>query len=129
MGMYTQLNLFTAVKKDSGTVEVLAYMVGQRVSPPENYPFNLSDHYGIMLRCSSAYFYGPEIHVFRQEIDSATEYWQLGVNCSFKNYGGELETFLRWLAPFVEDPEEVAGFFRYEEDEKATFIVFKEYLK
>ena len=51
--------------------------------------------------------------------------WCLTGSSNLKNYGGEINKFLLWIAPYLHtgaDYKEFLGFTRYEEDDDPTLI-------
>lgn len=124
MGMYTELNIAVNFKK-LGEPEVYAL---RRMTedyetnvPLPDHPLFHAERWDYMLRCSSYYFAGPTHCIFK--FDKSLDGWQLSVRSSFKNYDEELEKFLSWIEPLVEQ-NGFAGYSRYEECDEPTLIYF-----
>lgn len=89
-----------------------------------------SERFRFMLVSSSAYF--PDEDKENSELQPCSGFfsggavWELKVSCSLKNYDDEISKFLDWVDPYVnqEDRGKKVGYFRYEESEKPTGIVF-----
>ena len=127
MGMYTQLFLDLTLKKDIPTeiIDVLNGMVNgdcdywkdkQRL----NWCFN-----------SSSYYFNNN-HYSHLIFDKIGEDYRLLVLCDFKNYDNEIETFIDWLLPFIEDDyigDDFIGYHRYEEDREPTLLYLSELKK
>jgi hypothetical protein len=126
MGMYTELHL--SVELTGGApLEILRYMTGQDKGPGEirvpDHPFFQTPRWAFMLQCDSAYFPAPtNSHVGKTEYGNCV----LLVQCSFKNYYGEIDLFLEWLSPFVVGSgwkeRDFVGYSLYEENEDPTPI-------
>lgn len=125
MGMYTELFLQVTLDRDTpdDVIWTLKYMTRQSQIKPVAYPFPEGRH-DWMLRCSSFYLFphafsevlGPEFEGDRN---------RLFVRCDLKNYEGEIEAFLDWLAPYVEEDYHYQGHYMYEEDSQPTRVYFR----
>jgi len=125
MGMYTELVLNVALN-DNITAQALAVLRGmvggedaETVTDREHALFR-TERWKWMLHSSSHYFV-PEATA-KLVVKDYCASKHLSVRCDLKNYSGEIEAFLDWLAPCVEDG--FAGYKRYEEDDDPTLIYF-----
>lgn len=120
MGMYTELVMATQIKDVPEVVEVLKYMAGQIQEKPTlpDHPLFKTDGWTALFRCSSHYF--VPLSVVRFEFDDIAESWSLISCASLKNYGGEIEHFIDWIKPYVEDGDQMIGYSRYEETREPT---------
>lgn len=122
--MYTELvlNLSLYPNAPPAALDVLRAMTkGQEPVPDRDHPFFKTERWSWMLRCSSHYFV-PESYaklITQNYCDSV----HLSVRCALKNYSGEIQEFLEWLAPIAEDG--FAGYYRYEEDDHPTLVYFE----
>lgn len=125
MGMYTELVLNVSLKSDipAAALEVLKGMIvgDDVITPDREHRLFKTERWNWMLMSSSHYFV-PEAHsklITNTYCDSV----HLTVRCDLKNYTGEIEAFIHWLAPFTDDG--FAGYSRYEEDDAPTLIFFE----
>lgn len=121
MGMYTEIVLGVEFKAEIPTeiIKELEIMCGLRERKVEP---RLPRWYH-MLRCGSYYFSGKPHVDFR--FDAISNAWHLTVRSNFKNYDNELETFLLYIAPWLNE-EGYIGYSRYEEAEAPTLIYITE---
>ena len=77
-----------------------------------------------MLTCSSYYFNAQPVHVF--EYDVIGRCWFLTNISNLKNYDSEIEKFLDWISPYIEDTG-FFGYMRYEEDDFPTLLINDKY--
>lgn len=123
MGMYTELVLAAELKRDvpQQVIDTLAYMVGQSSDPftPPLHPLFSAGRWPHMLTCDSYYFAGDSHSTFR--FDETSIAWVLTVRSNFKNYDDEVDLFLDWLRPYVED-RGFLGYHRYEEDRHPVLV-------
>lgn len=127
MGMYTELFLQLKLKDDLPTeiVQTLRYMLDNDCGAPKEPPFDAS-RWNWMLRCSSHYHY-PYAHSFLDEPTYNGDSYHFFVRCDFKNYSGELEGFLEWIAPYVETQDlHYQGHWMYEGMEHPKRIIFND---
>jgi hypothetical protein len=120
--MYTELVISTRVKDDPVAVEVLKFMTGRGEVPltlPEH-PLFSADRWQWMLTCSSYYFTPRSMCLF--EFDKIGRDWCFISRSDFKNYGDEIAKFIDWLRPYLSDPDEMIGYYRYEESREPTII-------
>lgn len=116
MGMYTELVLATRVKKDSEAVPVLFYMAGRGEKPTSlpDHPLFQTSRWPLLLSCSSYYFVPRSTCLL--EFDDIGDYWVIISRSDLKNYDNEIEKFIDWLRPHLEDAaDRMIGYSRYEE--------------
>lgn len=132
MGMYTGLVLDARLKNTITTdvTEVLGFMIrsgeGREPLVPDHDLFQTS-RWVWMLNGDSAYFPVERRPILarpalygRHETGVPT---LLSVGFSIKNYDSEIEKFLDWLTPYL---EEGIGWTMYEEDEFPTLILIRD---
>lgn len=119
MGYYTQLHLQVELKKDTpdSVIKTLLHMLGETHFKPEEVPFEC-DRWEFMLRSSSFYCFPRSFSRLFQE--QGKHY--LFVQCDFKNYTGELNNFLSWISPYVDNDEGFMGYSRAEDQVKPTLL-------
>lgn len=125
MGMYTELFLQVPLKKDTpkSMLNTLRFMLGESVQEEVSPPFD-SPRWEWMLRSSSHYHY-PVAHSSLDYLNYVDQHY-LFVRCDLKNYEGEIDSFLKWVSPYVEPQDEYhySGHYRYEESVEPTRIIF-----
>ena len=72
-----------------------------------------------MLRMGSFYFVPEHSSKMISGFDDG-KFTHLSIRCDLKNYENEIETFLDWICPYLDD--EFLGYMRYEEDDDPTLI-------
>lgn len=125
MGMYTELYLRVALKKDTpdSVIETLRSMV-EGGNSLETTPFG-GGRRPWMFRCSSHYHH--PVAVSRMDYLNYVDKWYLFVRCDLKNYEGEIESFLTWIKPHLDCFEdEYIGHTRYEEADVPTNLIYGE---
>ncbi|HEC72097.1 MAG: hypothetical protein ACTSW7_00745 [Candidatus Thorarchaeota archaeon] len=109
MGDYTQLvleaslDLSSIPELDYITLQAMALGKTEGLFPLPNHPLFSKFRWEYMLRCTSSYF--------EEETNTTLVEDRLCICCSLKNYRGEIESFLNWIAPFIKD---VVGYIRDE---------------
>lgn len=128
MGMYTQLMFNAELRKDTPdqVISILEFMTGDAsygIAPetPEHALFD-TERWTFML-VSSSYYFEPNASKTSFRKDDITKSWHLSVLCDLKNYSGEIEAFLDWIMPYLDDSNrQVLGWTWYEEDDEPTLI-------
>lgn len=120
MGMYTELVVCTNIKNVPEVVEVLKYMVGQTDRPATlpNHPLFSTSRWEILFTCNSYYFVPCSIAKF--EYNEIGRYWCLITRADLKNYDGEIEKFIDWIRPYIENEDKMFAYSRYEETREPT---------
>jgi len=123
MGMYTEIYVNVDLKKDTpkDIISVLQKICSFE-SLGEEYPYRWSYLFG------DGSYYTPNTQVASVTYDSFSKRWSLLGKGDIKNYGGEIEKFFRWIAPYVDNEFEdvFMGYWRYEEDVLPTLVLLKE---
>lgn len=147
MGMYTELYLTVELKEDvpQDIIDILTVICGgkrleeqERKAAKEQLPdleirlskgdlpdggrnIFSSDRIFWLGSSTSYYFAGDPIASLRK--DAISRSYHMTLRGDIKNYGDEIEEFLKWLQAYVE-PRHYAGHIRYEEDYAPTLIFF-----
>lgn len=124
MGMYTELNIGVAFRKDTPTdiISILKHMLNEDeplLYELPNHPLFSTPRWTFMLVCDSYYFDGQtdsSIHY-----DDISNQYYLNVRCNLKNYDGEIKKFMDFIQPYL-DTRGFLGYTRYEEDGDPTLI-------
>lgn len=125
MGMYTELVFKARVSKKNTpplAMAVLAYMFGGAEHPGHLpvHPFFNHPHWDMIGMCSSFYHHPNALSDF---YDKATSDVYIFSRSDIKNYSGEIEAFLDWVMPFVDEvPGMCIGWTWYEEASAPTLI-------
>lgn len=132
MGMYTELVFKAEIRGDiPDEVEaILDYLFnrGQDESKPTalpNHEFFSLPRWSLIGSCSSFYHTPFALSKYATGFVKEGKGGYVFSRSDLKNYGGEIEAFLAWINPYIE--EEVGhciGWSWYEEEEKPT-LVFK----
>jgi hypothetical protein len=105
MGMYTELIFGAGLKKDTPTdvIETINRLIAggdcKDFDFPEHVFFSKPRRLMIVSGCSTSF----PAHVpptFRY--DNTCQIWALQFRSNLKNYDGEIESFLDWIAPYIE---------------------------
>jgi hypothetical protein len=127
--MYTELHLNVELKRDTPdeVIGVLRAMVDGRAMVDDitgpDHPLFSTQRWRSMLRIDSAFFPADTRSTLRY--DNFSKSFFLCIRCNLKNYDGEIEHFIDWISPYVED-EGFAGYSRYEEADDPTLIYIKD---
>jgi hypothetical protein len=124
MGMYTELHYNVTLNKNAEEIlPVLRYMLGPRTGaeprPLPDHPFFKCERWRCLLTMGSAYF-PMDTHSTLRESEYGRPH--LCVRSNIKNYCGEIEHFIDWMAPYIEQREDCVGYYRYEENIHPTII-------
>lgn len=129
MGMYTELYLSVALKKDvpKNVVEIIEHLFGERPTDPldlPNHDFFKCSRWMMIGRCCSFYF--TPMPTSRLYFDKGnTDQYYITTRSDLKNYDGEIGKFLDWVMPYIEAYEgNHLGHHRYEEDDQPTLIFY-----
>lgn len=103
MGMYTELIFGASLKRDTPNkvIEALKYILGETEDKPEDFP--LPDGRCEWLFRGSSYYFGISAPVNHMWFDDIGKDWRISTRSSIKNYGNEIETFLEWIKPYIEN--------------------------
>lgn len=134
--MYTELIFGAAIDTTRLTdvdLKALEYLFKPEIDwddvPQElpDHPFFKCDRWGAITRCSSCYFaviQNPSIY----HIDSIPKRLELSSRANLKNYDNEIEKFLDWIHPHIEQGSGDRDFYAivcYEEQDKPTIYYLK----
>lgn len=120
MGMYTELHLNARLLETTPpeVLDILRYMVGETSVIPKmtpEHPLFSTERWGFMLRCDSYYFAADTHSTLRYDDIAKTNF--LCVRTNLKNYDQEIERFVDWITPYLDEFDgEFLGFMRYEID-------------
>lgn len=123
MGMYTEFHYNVQLVKDcpDSVFAILRYMLAEGKKPdalPDHDLFKTS-RWESMFSSDSYYFATDTLSTLRRDESGD---WFLCVRCNVKNYDSEIEKFINWFAPYVDNVDELLGFYRYEETIIPTLV-------
>lgn len=124
MGMYTELVFNASLKSDTPeyVINAISFMVGYIEEKPKDFPLP-DGRCEWLLRGSSCYF--EKETEFKFYVDESDKRWRLISNSSIKNYENEIEEFLKWIKPYIEQGycnlKNSYAIVTYEEDDHSTF--------
>lgn len=100
MGMYTELIFGASLRTDTpqGVIDTLRYMIGD-IEEPETVLFNEGRN---PLGGGSTYF-GVCDPVCRMWFDDIKKEWIISTRSNVKNYDNEIEKFLAWIKPYIQN--------------------------
>ena len=126
MGMYTELIFGASIRSSIPDLDLAAlkYLLGEGDEPSElpNHEFFMCDRWKYMTRCSSYYFAVRNTHR-SIELDKISDTWLCSSRSNLKNYDSEIEKFLSWIKPFIEQGSGERDFYAivcYEEASEPT---------
>ncbi len=135
MGMYTELIFGAELKKDTPkeVIDIIQYMVGgdfeedKELKIPEHNFFKTS-RWRMLFTCSS-YYFGVNESLKKMWYDEISNTWRISTRSNIKNYDSEIEEFLEWIKPYIEDGSGDRGFYAivcYEEQEEPRIYYLSE---
>jgi hypothetical protein len=129
MGMYTEFHFNAKLIKDvdKNVLDILRYMLHEIEEAPDlpNHSLFSTKRWRLMLKCDS-YYFSADTHSTLKKDDISGSYF-LCVRCNLKNYDGEIEKFVDWIMPNLNEADgSFLGFSRSEETEQPTLIFMKE---
>ncbi|AXQ68830.1 hypothetical protein HOU00_gp295 [Caulobacter phage CcrPW] len=125
MGMYTELVLSTQIVDNPDVVAILNYMreggEGEPPVPLPDHPLFQTPRWSSLFCCCSYYF--TPTTVFKLEFDKIAKAWSLVSRSDLKNYHDEIEKFVDWISPYLDDHfGQMIGYKRYEEEREPTIL-------
>ena len=123
MGMYTELVFGCGLKSDTpnNVITSLKYMLGDIKEKPIDFPFPQGRCEWLFQGCS--YYFGVNSPVNKMWYDEISKNWRISTRSNIKNYEGEIEIFLDWIKPYIEQgtgAREMYAMVCYEETEEPT---------
>jgi hypothetical protein len=124
--MYTELHFNAELKRNvpGAVVDVLQYMlngVPELLGPTPEHALFTTDRWTYMLRSDSYYFSADTHSTLR--FDEISRSYYLCVRCNLKNYCNEIEHFVDWITPYLDElPGAFLGFKRYESTDQPTLL-------
>ncbi len=133
MGMYTEIIFGAALKEDTpqfviNTIQALIDgNLDELEVKPEHRFFQAERSHHLLCAGGSYYFPGTvEPKFYKDEIDNC---WRLHFRSNIKNYGSEIELFLDWIGPYVEQGSglrDIYAYVMYEEQNEPTIYALRD---
>src|SRR3990167_5216447 len=129
MGMYTELVVAFELKNDTPleVISTLEFMVAKGAKGEKSIPLSLpahpffkTDRWDWMLNSGSYYFIFTPHSTIRY--DNISKSYFVTIRCNLKNYTDEIEQFLDWINPYIDESEHFIGYKWYEENEEPTLL-------
>lgn len=157
MGMYTEFIFGCELSKDTPKVcvDALDYVINgeekkpkyenpegweqkrfnenyiERTTPVEEIEKFIEEYDFDRLFCSCSYYFGAANPVRRFEYDNISKSYKISTRADLKNYSGQIEKFIEYIAPYVEHgsgyEHRIFAYVQYEEDHFPTMYGFKDY--
>lgn len=128
MGMYTELDFHSELKKDTpqDVIDLIDFAVNRyehkdgRVLP--DHPFFKCERWPWLFCGGGSCYFDAKPHYFFKR-DEISESWTLGIRTNIKNYSNEIALFVEWITPYLyKEPGDFIGFSRYEENDNPTLL-------
>ena len=130
MGMYTEIIFGAGLKRNLSEeiVDIIKRMIsGEAYKDVPNHPYFKSER--SWLLCSGGSYYFPGTIEPKFWYDNISKQWYLHFRTNIKNYDSEIEKFLDWIKPYIEDGCGRKNFYAivtYEEDDEPTIYYLDE---
>jgi hypothetical protein len=123
--MYTEFNFSVELTEDVSldVVDILKFMLGEVETEPTlpEHPLFSTDKWRIMLR-KDCYSFIVDRHSTLY-FDDMTQSYFLCVRCNLENCDNEIEKFVSWIMPYLDErPGDLLGFSWYEGTEQPTLL-------
>ena len=124
--MYTELIFGAKLKKETPekVINALKYILGDIEEKPKDFPLP-KGRCEWLFRCSS-YYFGVNKSLCKMWLDDLDKSYHISTRSNIKNYENEIETFLNWIKPFIEDgsgEREMYAIVTYEESEPKIYYL------
>jgi hypothetical protein len=125
MGMYTELIFGASIKKDAPkeVINTLHYLVnGKKLYEEVEIEKSVTDGRNV-LNGGGSYYFGVCDGVAKMWFDDIRNEWIVSSRTNIKNYESEIQTFLEWIKPFIDNgsgDREMYAITIYEEQSEPT---------
>lgn len=134
MGMYTELVLGCKLREETPqeVIDAIAFMVRPKSMfevAPANLPGGEDTRIVWMFNSGGSYYFGAHSGEVKFSFDEIANSWRLTARFNIKNYSNEIELFLNWLHPYVEQGSGNRDWYAavtYEEAEQPTIYYLKD---
>ena len=101
MGMYTELIFGAELINETPeqVINALKYIIGDLDDKPNDFP--LPEGRCEYLLTGSSYYFGVNSSVSKMWFDEISKSWIISSRSNIKNYENEIETFLKWIKPYI----------------------------
>lgn len=134
MGLYTELIFGASIKADNlpeEVLNVLKFLFGESEQMPvklSNHEFFKCSRWDLITSCSSYYFAVRNTHR-NISYDKISNTWNCSSRANLKNYDNEIDKFLDWIKPWIEQGSGINNMYAiviYEESETPTIYYLGE---
>lgn len=121
--MYTELIFGASLKKETplAVINALKYMIGELKEKPSDFP--LPEGRCEWLFQSGNYYFAVNNSVKTMWFDDIGKNWVISTRSGIKNYENEIETFLEWIKPHLDQgsgSRDMYAVVIYEEQDEPT---------
>lgn len=101
MGMYTEIIFGAELKRETpeSVITALKYMLGEIEEKPKDFPLP-EGRCNWLFQCAS-YYFGVSKPVNSMWFDDISNTWIISARSNIKNYENEIQTFLKWIKPYI----------------------------
>ncbi|MDD3961292.1 MAG: hypothetical protein PHT77_05455 [Bacteroidales bacterium] len=132
MGMYTELVFGARLKEDvpQHIVEMLKVMFKHNERLPEKYSDWNSKFPEIrIIPFGGSHYFAVQDSLSRLSYDEISKDWTVCIRCNIKNYDHEIQNFIDWITPYIEEGSgqnnDFLGYTLYEEDPEPKLLWLK----
>lgn len=133
MGMYTELILGCKLKSEtpSEVIDAIKWLTGDKEYQANNTSPIIAqgdNRINWMFNSGGSYYFGAHSGIRNFDYDDIGDQWQLTARFNIKNYSNEIQTFLDWLKPYIEQGSgnrDMYAIVTYEESEPELFFLDK----
>lgn len=123
MGHYTEIIFAAQIKDDKNVIDAIRYINGDGILPPEiTHPFFQCPRRH-MLTCGFSYYF-PRSTYYSLKYDDISHDWSLSFRSNLKNYDDEIELFLDFIKPYIEQGAGEPEFYAIVTDEQGKPVVY-----
>jgi hypothetical protein len=132
MGMYTELIFGASIRNIPEAVETIKWLLlpikDKLKTPfPDKYPFvkpfSNDNRIDWMFNSGGSYYFGANSGIKEFNYDEISNCWRFDARFNIKNYSQEIEMFLQWIKPYIEQGSGARDFYAivtYEESDNPT---------
>ena len=129
MGMYTEIIFGASLKINTpkSVIDTIKYLISDEITDADmdskimQHPFFCSDRNWLLRSAGSYYF--PGVVEPKFNFDDNSKQWYLHFRTNIKNYDNEIEKFLDWIRPYIDQGVGTRNFYTvvtYEEQSNPT---------
>ena len=130
MGMYTELVLGCSIKNVPSVITAIHWLLDSgknKTNRPSILP--QGERIDWMFNSGGSYYFGANSGEYKFEYDNISDCYRFNARFNIKNYDNEIQKFLDWLKPYIEQgsgSREWYAAVTYEEDDEPTIYYLHE---